>query len=180
MSGSSNPAGIVPASLSFLAIYNPSLSHSDESLHDQIVYYYSKPKDGQKSTKSGSRRDAEDNQETNNERLRQIGLAQGMVQFAASDMGFKIEQSTIADLTRSGFSDGAPVDSVETEKSRIIIHNLETEWWLLAVNTDAFGRPEIYSQTRIVRGPDLLTSIVFKPDSPSRTRDQKTSRILRS
>ena len=32
-----------------------------------------------------------------------------------------------------GFSDGVPIDHVETAKSRVIIHNLEAEWWLLAV-----------------------------------------------
>lgn len=31
------------------------------------------------------------------------------------------------------FSDGQAVDSVETEKSRIVIHELEKGWWILAV-----------------------------------------------
>ena len=82
MSRSAKPAGIVPACLSFLAIYNPSLSHSDETLHDQIVYYYSKPRNGQETRKGGGNGIGEENQEEKNERLRQIGLAQGMVQFA--------------------------------------------------------------------------------------------------
>lgn len=30
------------------------------------------------------------------------------------------------------FSNGKSVDSIETEKSRIILHELETDWWLLA------------------------------------------------
>ena len=31
------------------------------------------------------------------------------------------------------FSDGEPVDSIETEKSRIVLHELEKGWWILAV-----------------------------------------------
>lgn len=31
------------------------------------------------------------------------------------------------------FSDGQPVDSVETEKSRIVLQELDTGWWILAV-----------------------------------------------
>ena len=38
---STHPASrVVPAHVSFLAIYNPSLSTSDETLRDQIVFYY--------------------------------------------------------------------------------------------------------------------------------------------
>ena len=76
---------IVPAQLSFLAIYNPSLGNHDDTLHDQVVFY-SSPRD---LTKRGKRRKAEKNadenndvHEENNEKLRQIGLAQGMVEFA--------------------------------------------------------------------------------------------------
>lgn len=54
-------------------------------------------------------------QDEENEKLRQIGLAQGMVNFAKS------------------FSDGQPVDLVETEKSRIVMSELERGWWILAV-----------------------------------------------
>ena len=35
------------------------------------------------------------------------------------------------------FTDGKPVDSIETEKSRIILHELEPDWWLLAVRISA-------------------------------------------
>jgi hypothetical protein len=48
--------------------------------------------------------------------MRQIGLAQGMVEFGRS------------------FSDGKSVDTIETEKSRIILHELEAGWWILAVS----------------------------------------------
>ena len=37
------------------------------------------------------------------------------------------------------FSNGEPVDSIETEKSRIILHELETDWWLLAVRNHILG-----------------------------------------
>lgn len=82
MSGPPSHAGVVPANLSFLAIYNPSLSHSDESLRDQIVYYYSKIENEREKSKRSGHEETEETQEEINERLRQIGLAQGMVQFA--------------------------------------------------------------------------------------------------
>lgn len=82
MSGAVNHTGIRPASLSFLAIYNPSLSNNDESLQDQIVYYYSEDDHGRKGHGLGDQVIAEQSREELNERLRQIGLAQGMVEFA--------------------------------------------------------------------------------------------------
>lgn len=57
---------ITPAALSFLAIYNPSLGPTDETVHDQIVFYTSR----------------KGNVVTSNDKLRQIGLAQGIVEFA--------------------------------------------------------------------------------------------------
>ena len=75
-------AGVVPASLSFLAIYNPSLSKSDDTFNEQIVYYYSKPKNARRSGRFNSSGDGEDSKEEKNEKERQIGLAQGMVEFA--------------------------------------------------------------------------------------------------
>jgi len=82
MSQAGEQPRVIPAQLDFLTIYNPTLSDSDDSLKDQILFYYSrrgrrrydratKKKDGGPS--------AEDEE---NERLRQIGLAQGMVSFA--------------------------------------------------------------------------------------------------
>ena len=86
MSGLANAAGIVPANLSFLAIYNPSLGQSDESLHEQIVYYYSKSRYEPQTRTSAANGKDEGSQEDKNERLRKIGLAQGMVQFAALEI----------------------------------------------------------------------------------------------
>ena len=83
MSSSNERAGVVPAALSFLAIYNPSLSQADESLHEQIVYYHSESRrDRRKSRQSSSNGEVEESREDRNEKLRQIGLAQGMVGFA--------------------------------------------------------------------------------------------------
>lgn len=109
---------IVPAQVGFLAIYNPSLGTTDETLDDQIVYYSSP----ETRTKRRRRRrtstgdPSQSSQEERNERLRKIGLAQGMVEFGRD------------------FSQGRPVDTIETEKSRIILHELESGWWLIAVS----------------------------------------------
>ena len=82
MSGAVIHSGVLPASLSFLAIYNPSLSNNDESLQDQIVYFYSQKDHSRKSHGLSSEVVAEQSREELNERLRHIGLAQGMVEFA--------------------------------------------------------------------------------------------------
>ena len=88
----------VPAHLSYLAIYNPSLGPTDDTVRDQIVFYYSSKQEAEherrrKERTAGDRQhderpkqeeeqqyDEEDSEE--NERLRQVGLAQGMVDFA--------------------------------------------------------------------------------------------------
>lgn len=75
-------AGVVPASLSFLAIYNPSLSKSDDTFHEQIVYYYSRTGNARRNGKANDIGDGVDTKEERNEKERQIGLAQGMVEFA--------------------------------------------------------------------------------------------------
>jgi len=73
---------VVPAQLAFLAIYNPSLGTTDETLPDQIVFYYSKPTKARPSTHGDGAQAARDLREQQNEKLRQVGLAQGMVGFA--------------------------------------------------------------------------------------------------
>ena len=85
MSSSISNSVVVPASLSFLAIYNPPLSRSEETLHDQIVYHYSKSdrtRTKRKARGNARNEDPHQTHEEKNERLRQIGLAQGMVEFA--------------------------------------------------------------------------------------------------
>ena len=87
----------VPAHLSYLAIYNPSLGPTDETVRDQIVFYYSSKQESERERRRKDRtaggrhqderpkqeeehqHDEEDSEE--NERLRQVGLAQGMVDF---------------------------------------------------------------------------------------------------
>lgn len=114
-------AGIMPAQLGFLAIYNPSLGTTDETVEDQLVYYASP------STLSASKRRrhrvmkdgraaGDVSNAERNERLRQVGLAQGMAEFGRS------------------FSGGKPVDSIDTERTRVVLHELEPGWWILAVS----------------------------------------------
>lgn len=78
---------VVPAQLSFLAIYNPSLGDTDETFHRQIVFYYSKAAKARSklSDQDEQTRAAEDLREQTNEQLRQVGLAQGMIGFAKYD-----------------------------------------------------------------------------------------------
>ncbi|KAF2100531.1 hypothetical protein NA57DRAFT_74137 [Rhizodiscina lignyota] len=111
------PSKAVPAQLSFLAIYNPSLGTTDETFRDQVVFYWSRAARARRKDAGQHGEEAEHEQlqrEEENEKLRQIGLAQGMVDFARS------------------FSDGEAMDSVETEKSRIVLREVEEGWWVLA------------------------------------------------
>ena len=107
---------IIPAHLSFLAIYNPSLGPTDDTFQDQVVFWFYKVAKDRRRQGKQDRDVGREVQDEENEKLRQIGLAQGVVNFAKS------------------FSDGKPVDSVETEKSRIVMYELEQGWWILAVS----------------------------------------------
>jgi First Longin domain of INTU, CCZ1 and HPS4 len=80
----SESVSVIPAQVGFLSIYNPSLGPTDETLQDQIVYYYSS-----QSTRSPQRENAssttpppKEQRDDTNEKLRKIGLAQGMVNFS--------------------------------------------------------------------------------------------------
>lgn len=73
---------VVPAHLSFLAIYNPSLGRTDESLQEQIVFYSSTATRARQTRKKETEGTHEAEREEENEQLRQVGLAQGMVDFA--------------------------------------------------------------------------------------------------
>ncbi|KAI2624990.1 hypothetical protein GGR54DRAFT_594411 [Hypoxylon sp. NC1633] len=109
------PATVVPAQLGFLAIFNPSLGTTDDTIDDQIVYYASVNTQSKKRRhRSRGKPIDSTSQDERNKRLRQIGLAQGMVEFSR------------------GFSDGKSVDNIETEKSRVVLHELEPGWWILA------------------------------------------------
>ena len=78
----SDSGSVAPAQLSFLAIYNPTLGPTDESIEDQIVFYTSKSEQLQQKEDFKTDEDPGLPDSDNNERLRQIGLAQGMVSFA--------------------------------------------------------------------------------------------------
>jgi hypothetical protein len=68
-----------PAQLSFFAIYSPPLGPTDETFGDQVVFYYSRSaRDGRTKAKAT----ADEERLSENEKLRQIGLAQGMAGFA--------------------------------------------------------------------------------------------------
>jgi hypothetical protein len=113
----SSSGGVIPARLGFLAIFNPTLGNTDKTLDDQIVYYASVNTLSQRRRhRSRGRPAGKISQEERNERLRQIGLAQGMIEFS------------------KGFSGGRPVDTIDTEKSRVVLHELESGWWILAVS----------------------------------------------
>lgn len=56
-------------------------------------------------------------------KLRQVGIANIP----------PIQTKQCTELGPRNFSGGKPVDYVETEKSRIVLHELETNWWIVAV-----------------------------------------------
>ncbi|KAJ5430448.1 hypothetical protein N7491_007464, partial [Penicillium cf. griseofulvum] len=106
---------VIPAQLSYLAIYNPTLGPTDETIADQIVFYTSRTSYARRV--DGSTAEGEANkclEDEGNDRLRQIGLAQGMINFA------------------SNFSAGKTLEYVETEKSRVVLLELEKDWWVVA------------------------------------------------
>ncbi|KAH0613266.1 uncharacterized protein H6S33_009646 [Morchella sextelata] len=105
---------ITPAALSSLAIYNPSLGPTEKSVHDQIVFYTSRKGPVSSDTK-----------------LREIGLAQGIVEFAR------------------GFSKTENLSSIETQKSRIVTLEIEEPgWWVLAqIDLTYIHNPSTYPPT---------------------------------
>ncbi|CAG5181830.1 uncharacterized protein ALTATR162_LOCUS9856 [Alternaria atra] len=132
---------VVPAQLSFLAIYNPSLGISDETFDQQIVFYYSKAAKTRSKLKDGDTEREEELREQENEKLRQVGLAQGMVGFAKS------------------FSDGEAVDSVETQKTRIVLREMEHGWWILA-SIDLTQLPAAGGLTRTDSSTDTTEPVI--------------------
>ncbi|RMJ26674.1 hypothetical protein PHISP_02486, partial [Aspergillus sp. HF37] len=107
-------SSVFPAQLAFLAIYNPLVASTHESISDQVVFYTSRSSRLRRLERASGESDAEELKDDENQRMRQIGLAQAMVDFARN------------------FSGGKPVDSVETDKTRVVIHELEENWWILA------------------------------------------------
>lgn len=89
MSSFASTRTVLPAQLASLTIYNPAFGDSDETAFEQIFYHYSaeelehdlqtshNPRDGRQRAAPESLE-----QEHQNEILRQVGLARGMVEFA--------------------------------------------------------------------------------------------------
>lgn len=82
MSTSEDRRKVVPAQLNFLAIYSPVLGIREDKQRDQIVYYYSRPTRDQQRKKSNDGPSGDEIKQIENEQLRQVGLAQGMLNFA--------------------------------------------------------------------------------------------------
>lgn len=76
------PGSVIPAQLSFLAIYNPLLGTSEETLADQIVFYFSKAAAESDAFSDSADAASSARKDDRDVKLRQIGLAQGMVSFA--------------------------------------------------------------------------------------------------
>lgn len=116
------PGAIVPARLGFFAIFNSHLAASKNHPDDQIVYFASDPTQDAGGSKTGRPgrprgRPAEAlTQEERDERLRQIGLAQAMIDFGR------------------GFADNATLKTVDTEQTRVVTQQVEPGWWILAVS----------------------------------------------
>ncbi|KAG0158811.1 hypothetical protein PDIDSM_6331 [Penicillium digitatum] len=120
-----------------------------ESDHDSIVFYTSKSSYARRidsSTVEGETNKSLEDEE--NERLRQIGLAQGMVNFA------------------SNFSAGKTLEYVETDKARVVLLELEKDWWIVASidltripaerSPGASDSPAFYYSSREMGPPPLL------------------------
>ena len=74
---------VVPAQLATLSIYNPSLGATDDTVRAQILYYYTRTQRERKDAhKNDTPENEDESEEQANQKLRQIGLAQGMVDFA--------------------------------------------------------------------------------------------------
>ncbi|KAG5362411.1 hypothetical protein CJU90_5117 [Yarrowia sp. C11] len=85
---------LIPAKLRYLCIYNPTLGTTQKDLHKQILYFHS-----------------EDGPVSVNEQLREIGLAQGMVEFSKE------------------LSGGEKLTHVTSKKTRTLVVNLEGDIW---------------------------------------------------
>lgn len=106
--------GPLSAFLSSLYIYNPSLGQTDNTVHEQLIFHYTPPLPPTNAPAAVNPATA--SQELD-KRLRAIGLAQGIVQFARA------------------FSPEAPVQEVRTHKGFTVPLEVERGWWMLAVTS---------------------------------------------
>ncbi|KAG0294502.1 vacuolar fusion protein ccz1 [Linnemannia gamsii] len=83
-----------PASLNYFCIYNPDFGPTDETQHEQLLYYVAR-----KTVSVDAK-------------MRNIGLAQGLVNFARI------------------FSPTAPCENVHSQKNRLVFYEAEPGYWL--------------------------------------------------
>ena len=73
---------VIPAHLDLLSIYSPALGLIENNEKDQILFYYSAAQDIESKSHRQDDEPARDREQEDNEQLRQVGLAQGIVTFA--------------------------------------------------------------------------------------------------
>ncbi|KAG0031970.1 Vacuolar fusion protein CCZ1 B [Podila clonocystis] len=93
-SPSSSGPSVTPASLSYFCIYNPDFGPTDETQHEQLLCYIAR-----KTVSIDAK-------------MRNIGLAQGLVNFARI------------------FSPTAPCDNVHSQKNRLVFFEPEPGYWM--------------------------------------------------
>ncbi|KAG9069798.1 vacuolar fusion protein ccz1 [Linnemannia hyalina] len=108
---SGNGLTITPASLNYFCIYNPDFGPTDETQHEQLLYYVAR-----KTVSIDAK-------------MRNIGLAQGLVNFARI------------------FSPTVPCENVHSQKNRLVFYEAEPGYWLnLSI--------ELGTAKRTVKGTD--------------------------
>ncbi|KAF9134376.1 vacuolar fusion protein ccz1 [Mortierella sp. 14UC] len=106
-----------PASLNYFCIYNPDFGPTDETQHEQLLYYVAR-----KTVSIDAK-------------MRNIGLAQGLVNFARI------------------FSPTAPCENVHSQKNRLVFYEAEPGYWLnLSI--------ELGTTKRTVKGTDGKPRII--------------------
>lgn len=84
------------------------------------------------------------------------------------------------DMGGRSFSNGETVDSIETEKSRIVLHELEKGWWILAVRrprrTSVLDHANTRSPSTSPSSPPQPPKTPARPSPPSNTRRARSAR----
>lgn len=73
---------IVPAHLDYLSIYCPELGTSEQNETDQLLFHYAHPVKSRRRKEQSIHEQEREDAEAAHKSMRQIGLAQGMVNFA--------------------------------------------------------------------------------------------------
>ncbi|KAG0199244.1 Vacuolar fusion protein CCZ1 B [Mortierella sp. GBA30] len=106
-----------PATLGYFCVYNPDFGPTDETQHEQLLYYVAR-----KTVSIDAK-------------MRNIGLAQGLVNFARI------------------FSPTAPCENVHSQKNRLVFYEAEPGYWLhLSIELGVRRRPvkDTRGETRII------------------------------